>query len=185
MTGLNWRDGKHDDLAALMLFECTEPPLRSAETGWKDRHLRDWELQVQRAIRGLRKIPTRASPYRLRVGELPDLGLVVAVSYYRKVGGARQVQLLLGAVALPLQENGYGAELIEDTLDVITEDALLEDVDEVLITGRIHKDNVRSQAMCARVGFEFTGDVNQAGGQEWSRRLPIAGAELAGGDPAH
>lgn len=156
------------DRAALQAFVCTNPP----KAKWPNPHPREWELDVQSGIRGLR--PPLGSDTVLALGEDAEgIGAVVLFSDIERDPSA--VDLRAVAISCRLRWRGghqYSEEAMTHAIELIQERARRAGCEEVVIACRIHRDNRASKTMCGNFGFEYLKDLPEDL-EGWALSLPL------------
>jgi len=167
---LSWQPGGKPLRHALTRFECSlRAPQLSSATGWVDKHPLWWEREVQRRVRALR-IPV-SYPWGSLLAT--DGQGVAAVSYWEHLDEGH-VHLTYLAVALRWRFAGSAVahELVDRTLDVLTDRAIQDAVRSVKVTARVWYENRPSQRLCEWASMSRTGYVDQ-GLELWSGVLPV------------
>lgn len=181
---MEWRPCRPTDREALTRFECTTRPEKSAETKWHVVHPREWEYEVQAAIRDLRP-PFRENDERVYV--LEDSEGLAAVCHLRELDGPAHVELQ--EIGVALRYRGRGGEVawraVNHLLDEVTDRALGESIEadpinEVLVQAMIWHENRGSLALARRLGMEPV-SVGSPGVLRWEMVLLVGGVDEPAG----
>jgi hypothetical protein len=179
MSLLSWRPAEPRDRTSLQVFTCTVPPLPYRPP--RPRHPKQWELDVQQFIRGLR--PPVGPDEMLLIGE--DASGIAAVSLsWVPPQDPSVVKLLAIAVAARFRGKGgeYADEALQTTLDVIEERVSQYDLESFLAFGLIDRRNQASKRMCERAGLVHVGD-NPNGLEEWAILIDLQPTNETESDP--
>jgi hypothetical protein len=164
MSLLSWRPAERRDRTNLQVFTCTVPPFPYKPP--RPRHPKQWELDVQQFIRGLR--PPVSSDEMLLIGEDADGIAAVSLSWVPSQDPSI-VKLLAIAVATCCRGKGgeYADEALQTTLETIEERVSKYDLESFLAFGLIDRRNQASKKMCERAGLTHVGD-DPNGFEEWA-----------------
>lgn len=172
------RHARRSDRGAISVFECAEPPKpeKSAATGWKLAHPRQWEYEAQQMIRGLAKRVPAAAPLRVFVAEDDD-GLAAVVSW-REVSGPAEIHLDVVGIARRHRRRGGGfaRALVRAVLSEIEAAAIDAGADELYLEGEIFNLNDASLRLTSDFKFDLL-EEHATGAQTWSLKVPLAGVE--------
>ena len=144
-------------------------------------HEREWERLVQSRIRTATSAPP--PPQFMLVGS--DAEGIGAAVWYEELDGAGNIEVRVGAVALRHRRRGGGVadEMVAALFDALTEKALHDGVDIVLVQTWVDERNRPSQAMCRRAGMHQLSEDPDGTLQRWGANILIGGADFPGAFP--
>lgn len=151
---LAWRDARRDDRRHLQAFVCTSPdhakwlPARRARV-----HPRQWELDVQAAIRKLKPPPGPHARLRLAFDKV-GLAAVVHVVVATENDHGILVPVIALAQRLRGGKHHRGGELAGEALRAASDLKAAHKMEGVGVFARVHPRNTASGFAFAAAGFE-------------------------------